>query len=491
MTARMYYDNDVDAAALGADGRGDRLRITGPRPRAEPARLGRGCRGRLAEGSKSRKLAEDAGFRVATVAEAVREADVVMLLVPDTAQKAVYDADIEPNLRPGALLMFAHGFNIRFERIKPGSNVDVGMVAPKGPGHLLRSVYVAGGGVRRCSRSSRTRPARLARGRSPTRGRSARRAPGSSRPPFQGGDRDRSLRGAPRRRLGAHQGRVRDARRGRLPARARVLRDDARAEAHRRPDVSRRPELHALQRQRHGRVRRLRSGPRVAEGVKATMKDVLADIQSGAFGALDRRQEAGGGEFRARQRDRNHQIEQVGAELRAQMPFLNPVVVEAGEAQAAATSAPKPAAAGAGPDGLRRTAPGRAAGAAGPRPRSTRRRPGAGLTAAEKLEVAAARAPQGRRHRGRLPRRLRRRLRSGPSHRAGDEGRHRRGRARPLPRRRPAAGDRGDQGRRAAAPPRVHRDERHPSQAQAPHRPRDGAPGGGPMGRLRAPAAGA
>ena len=91
------------------------------------------------------------------------------------------------------------------------------------------------------------------------------------------------------------------------------------------------------------------SGPRVAEGVKAAMKDVLADIQSGAFAnrwiAV---QEAGGGEFQElRQRDRNHQIEQVGADLRAQMQFLNPVVVQAGEAQAAATSAAKPATEGA------------------------------------------------------------------------------------------------------------------------------------------------
>jgi ketol-acid reductoisomerase len=90
------------------------------------------------------------------------------------------------------------------------------------------------------------------------------------------------------------------------------------------------------------------SGPRVAEGVKSAMKDVLTDIQSGSF--ADRWiavQEAGGGEFQQlRQRDREHQIERVGAELRAQMPFLNPVVVQAGEAQAGATSAAKPAAAG-------------------------------------------------------------------------------------------------------------------------------------------------
>src|SRR4029450_6775905 len=73
--------------------------------------------------------------------------DVVMILVPDTVQKAVYDAEIGPNLRPGHLLMFAHGFNIHLGRIAPPGDVDVGMVAPKGPGHLLRSVYEQGGGV--------------------------------------------------------------------------------------------------------------------------------------------------------------------------------------------------------------------------------------------------------------------------------------------------------------------------------------------------------
>ena len=101
----------------------------------------------LAPGSKSRALAEEAGLRVADVPDAVKAADVVMILVPDTAQKAVYDVDIAPNLRPGQLLMFAHGFNIHFARIDPPGIVDVGMVAPKGPGHLLRSVYQAGGGV--------------------------------------------------------------------------------------------------------------------------------------------------------------------------------------------------------------------------------------------------------------------------------------------------------------------------------------------------------
>ncbi len=101
----------------------------------------------LAPGSKSRAHAEEAGLRVLDVADAVDAADVIMIAVPDTAQKAVYDAEIGPNLRDGQLLLFAHGFNLRYGRITPPANVDVGMVAPKGPGHLVRSVYQAGGGV--------------------------------------------------------------------------------------------------------------------------------------------------------------------------------------------------------------------------------------------------------------------------------------------------------------------------------------------------------
>ena len=188
-----------------------------------------------------------------------------MILVPDTAQKAVYDAEIAPNLRPGQLLMFAHGFNIRFGRIDPPAIVDVGMVAPKGPGHLVRCVYQAGGGVpalfavqqrRQSGTGPRPRP-----GLRPGARLHPRRRP---RDDVRGGDRDRPVRRAVRpvrRHRGARQDGVRDARRGRLPARARLLRDDARAQAHRRPDVPRRPQLHALQRQRHRRVRRLRVRP--------------------------------------------------------------------------------------------------------------------------------------------------------------------------------------------------------------------------------------
>jgi ketol-acid reductoisomerase len=101
----------------------------------------------LREGSKSKAKAEAAGLRVLPTADAVREADIIMVLLPDTEQKKVYEADIEPNLADGNSLAFAHGFNIHFKQVSPPSGVDVWMIAPKGPGHLVRRTYDEGGGV--------------------------------------------------------------------------------------------------------------------------------------------------------------------------------------------------------------------------------------------------------------------------------------------------------------------------------------------------------
>ena len=101
----------------------------------------------LAEGSKSRAKAEAEGLKVATVADAVKGADVVMLLAPDHVQRHIYNDSIAPNIKDGAALFFGHGFNIRFGYIKPPANIDVCMVAPKGPGHLVRREYSAGRGV--------------------------------------------------------------------------------------------------------------------------------------------------------------------------------------------------------------------------------------------------------------------------------------------------------------------------------------------------------
>lgn len=101
----------------------------------------------LYEGSKSKAKAEAAGLNVETVGKAVAAADITMVLIPDERQAKVYKEDIAPNLKAGSALAFAHGFNIHFQQIVAPANVDVFMVAPKGPGHLVRRVFTEGGGV--------------------------------------------------------------------------------------------------------------------------------------------------------------------------------------------------------------------------------------------------------------------------------------------------------------------------------------------------------
>jgi len=101
----------------------------------------------LYEGSKSREKAEDEGLQVMDTAEAVQWADVVMMLLPDEKQPAVFQAEVEPNLSEGMLVLFAHGFNIHFNQIVVPPDVDLGLVAPKGPGHVLRRLYVEGKGM--------------------------------------------------------------------------------------------------------------------------------------------------------------------------------------------------------------------------------------------------------------------------------------------------------------------------------------------------------
>ncbi len=101
----------------------------------------------LRPGSKSAKKAEEYGIPVYDTAEAAKKADIIMILVPDEKQADIYKESIEPNLEAGNMLMFAHGFNIHFKQIVPPADVDVTMIAPKGPGHTVRSEYVAGKGV--------------------------------------------------------------------------------------------------------------------------------------------------------------------------------------------------------------------------------------------------------------------------------------------------------------------------------------------------------
>jgi ketol-acid reductoisomerase len=337
----MYYDNDADPAAL--EGQTVAIIGYGSQGHAHARNLrdsGIDVVVGLKPGSKSRALAEKAGLRVADVADAVKAANVIMIAVPDTLQKSVYDAEIEPHLRPGQLLMFAHGFNIRFGRITPPATVDVGMVAPKGPGHLLRSVYEAGGGVpalfaveNDASGTARARVLAYARGIGSTRA-------GVLETTFKE-ETETDLFGEQALLCGGVSALIKAA-------------FETLVEAGYQPELAYFETMHELKLivdlMYRGGLNFMRfsvsdtaeygdyvSGPRIAEGVKTAMKDVLADIQSGAFAERwIAEQESGGAQFaRLREQDREHQIEQVGRDLRAQMAFLEPVVVTAGEAQSA------------------------------------------------------------------------------------------------------------------------------------------------------------
>ena len=146
--ATIYHDEDADLSVI----QGRKVAIIGYGSQGHAHALNLRDSGvdvsvGLAEGSKSRAKAEQEGLRVVSVAEAVKEATVIMLLAPDHKQRHIYAESIEPNLKAGDALFFGHGFNIRFGYIKPPANIDVCMVAPKGPGHLVRREYVAGRGV--------------------------------------------------------------------------------------------------------------------------------------------------------------------------------------------------------------------------------------------------------------------------------------------------------------------------------------------------------
>ena len=146
--AKLYYESDADASLV----QGRKVAVVGYGSQGHAhalnlAESGVDVRVALRSGSSSRQKAEEAGLRVLDVATAAAEADLVMMLLPDTEQAAVYQADIAPSMRQGDALFFAHGFNIRFGQIVPPEGVDVAMVAPKGPGHLVRRTYTEGGGV--------------------------------------------------------------------------------------------------------------------------------------------------------------------------------------------------------------------------------------------------------------------------------------------------------------------------------------------------------
>jgi len=148
MAAKLYYENDCDVSIIqgrkvaiigyGSQGHAHALNL---KESGVPVVVG------LREGSSSAAKATAAGLTVKSIADAAKWADVIMMTMPDTEQKATYDAHIKRYMKAGKALAFAHGFNIRFKRIRPPKGVDIIMIAPKGPGHLVRRTFTEGGGV--------------------------------------------------------------------------------------------------------------------------------------------------------------------------------------------------------------------------------------------------------------------------------------------------------------------------------------------------------
>ena len=342
MTARMYYDNDADPKALA----GQKIVIVGygSQGHAHAQNLhDSGYDVTVVEANpKARALAEEAGIKTADIADAVKAADVIMILVPDTIQKMVFETSIEPNMHAGQLLMFAHGFNIRFDRIKPGAGIDVGMVAPKGPGHLVRSVFEQGGGVpalfaveKDATGTARARTLAYARGIGATRA-------GVLETTFKE-ETETDLFGEQVVLCGGVTELIRNG-------------FETLVEAGYQPELAYFEVMHELKLIvdlfYRGGMNFMRfsvsdtaeygdyvSGPRIINAsVRAEMKKVLTEIQDGTFAAAwIAENDAGQPNFKKmREAGRDHQIEKVGASLRKAMPFLNPVEVVDGQPQAAA-----------------------------------------------------------------------------------------------------------------------------------------------------------
>jgi ketol-acid reductoisomerase len=327
--AELFYEDDADLSIIqgrkvavigyGSQGHAHALSL---RDSGVDVRVG------LAEGSKSRAKAEEQGLRVVDPATAAKEASVIMILVPDHVQRKVYAEAIEPNLEAGDALFFAHGFNIRFGYITPPTNVDVCMVAPKGPGHLVRREYVAGRGV----------PAIVAVEQDATGDAwplalSYAAAIGSLR----AGGIKTTFTEETETDLFGEQSVLCGGTSALVQAGFETL-----IEAGYQPEVAYFECLHELKLivdlMYEGGIAKQRwsvsdtaeygdyvSGPRViTDAVKASMKEVLTDIQSGAFAErFIKDQDAGAPEFKAlRAKGEQHPIEAVGRDLRKLMSWV-------------------------------------------------------------------------------------------------------------------------------------------------------------------------
>jgi ketol-acid reductoisomerase len=330
--ATMYYDKDADLELI---------------KRRKVAIIGYGSQGHahalnlkesgvsvcvgLASGSASAEKARAGGLRVASVAEAAEWADTIMLLVPDTKQPSIYEVSIRPHLRAGKTLMFAHGFNIRFGSIVPPADVDVSMIAPKAPGHRVREVFREGGGT----------PGLLAvhqdaSGRAKAEALAYARAIGCTRAGVIettfAEETETDLFGEQAVLCGGVSALVKAG-------------FDTLVEAGYQPEIAYFECLHELKLivdlMYRGGLSYMRysvsdtaehgdytGGPRVVtDATREAMRQMLKDIQSGAYakGWIAENENGLPWFNAARERERQHPIEQVGARLRAMMPFLDPV----------------------------------------------------------------------------------------------------------------------------------------------------------------------
>ncbi len=291
----------------------------------------------LREGSKSKAKAEAAGLTVKPVADACAEADVIMMLAPDTKMPAIYRESVAPNLSSGKTLMFAHGFNIRYETIVPPDDVDVSMIAPKSPGHRVRETFAEGGGVpmllavhQDASRSADalalSYAAAIGGGRA-----------GVLKTTFSE-ETETDLFGEQAVLCGGCAALVKAG-------------FDTLVEAGYQPEIAYFECLHELKLivdlmyrgglnyMRYSVSDTAEQGDYVAGDqvvgpeAKAAMKKLLQDVQDGTFAkAWIAENEAGRPVFNARRRaEQDHKIEQVGAKLREMMSFVDPVTIKPGE----------------------------------------------------------------------------------------------------------------------------------------------------------------
>jgi ketol-acid reductoisomerase len=332
--ATIYYDKDADLSLIqakkvavigyGSQGHAHALNL---KDSGVDVAIG------LAEGSKSAAKAAAAGLAVKNVAEAAKWADVIMILTPDTTQPKIYRESIEPHLTPGKTLMFAHGFNIRFGTITPPAGVDVSMVAPKSPGHRVRELYVEGGGT----------PALLAieqnaTGKAKEVGLSYAKGIGTTR----AGVLETTFKEETETDLFGEQAVLCGGVSALIKAGFQTLID-----AGYQPEIAYFECLHELKlivdliyrgglnymrysisdTAEHGDYT---GGARViTDATRAEMKKMLAEIQDGTYARnWIAENEKGRPWFNAtRAREQSQVLEDVGAKLRAMMPFLNPVTI--------------------------------------------------------------------------------------------------------------------------------------------------------------------